>query len=451
MQGRCRFVVGAFAAVVASVLGAGTAPAAPVFKSPVEISPAGQHGFEPQVVVDGAGRVHSVWSRSDGTSFRIQYSTRTATGDWSPAVDVSAAGQDASEPQLDVDPAGNLLVVWTRFDGGNLRIQATFKPQGGGFTAPAGISDAGFDAGEPQVDFDAQGKAVVVWTRFDGTTPEMCCRRVQASIRTAGVNGVFQSPVTLSPPGQDGSSPQVDAGPNADANTAVVWTRSDGAHMRVQATRRNDNATYPRPAQAGQLRASLVPAYNQCTPASANRMHGPPLAHDSCAPATPSSGVLAVGSRSVASVRWSVITGDESTDANEADVQVVVRISDVRNTNTAGTDYIGRLGVRADLQITDQRNAAEQPESGTVRTSPLQLSVQCTGTTATNIGATCDASTSLNALLPGAVLERKRAIWAIGQTVVMDAGPNETGYAACPPTCGDGDERPFLRQGVFIP
>jgi hypothetical protein len=150
-------------------------------------------------------------------------------------------------------------------------------------------------------------------------------------------------------------------------------------------------------------------------------------------------------------VRWNVIQGDETTEVNEADVQAVIRINDVHNTDAARTDYIGRLGIKVDLQITDQRNAPEQPEAGTSKTSPLQLSIQCTGTAATTIGATCNANTSLNALLPGAVLERKRAIWALGQTVVMDAGPNQTGYATCPPTCGDGDERAFMRQGVFVP
>ena len=37
------------------------------------------------------------------------------------------------------------------------------------------------------------------------------------------------------------------------------------------------------------------------------------------------------------------------------------------------------------------------------------------------------------------------------QVIVKDAGPNGTGLASCPPTCGDGDETQFLRQGIFIP
>jgi hypothetical protein len=59
--------------------------------------------------------------------------------------------------------------------------------------------------------------------------------------------------------------------------------------------------------------------------------------------------------------------------------------------------------------------------------------VECAATAAAP-GATCSASTSVDALIPGAVPEGKRSIWALGQVEVR--GP---------------DDRPFLRQGVFIP
>jgi hypothetical protein len=36
--------------------------------------------------------------------------------------------------------------------------------------------------------------------------------------------------------------------------------------------------------------------------------------------------------------------------------------------------------------------------------------------------------------------------------MVNDAGANGTGYGpGCPPACGDGDERAYLRQAVFAP
>jgi hypothetical protein len=128
----------------------------------------------------------------------------------------------------------------------------------------------------------------------------------------------------------------------------------------------------------------------------------------------------------------------------------VVKVDDVRN-HPSGSDYTGRIGISVPLQITDQRNAPEQPEPGTTVTVPIVWSVQCVTTVETTRGSTCNATTTLNALFPGAVLETKRTMWELGQVIVKDAGPNGTGYAACPPTCGDGDETVFMRQGIFVP
>jgi hypothetical protein len=448
--GRWYFLV----AVVVSILAlAGTANASPTYLTPIDLSAAGQDGFEPQVGVDGTGQVHAVWTRSDGTNFRIQYATRTANGDWSAPVNISDAGQAASSPQIDVDPSGNVLVVWTRSDGTNLRVQATFKAAGGSFTTPATVSDPGFDASRPQVDFDNAGKAIAVWQRYDGTN-----LRVQASIRTAGPSGSFLAEVTLSDPGQDAFNPQQAAGPNVDANGVVVWTRSDGTKLRVQSSRRRDVVGYARPKGASPTRAPLVPAYNPCAGAAINRNHGPPLAFQSCNPPSRSSAVLTIGSpdangfaaNSVSSVKFKVIPGNAGTEANEADVQALIKVDDVRN-HPSGTDYTGRLGLSVPLKITDQRNSGEQPDPGTVQTFPLEWSIQCVATGSTATGGSCVTTTSMNALFPGAVLEIKRTMWELGQTVVRDAGPNGTGYAACPPTCGDGDETTFMRQGIFAP
>jgi hypothetical protein len=225
----------------------------------------------------------------------------------------------------------------------------------------------------------------------------------------------------------------------------------------VQSARRRDYVGYVRPLSASAVRSSLVPAYDQCS-GSGNRVHGPPLVFPSCNPPPKSSSLLTVGTNdangvsptSKSSVKWKVVVGNAATEANEADVLVEMAINDVRN-QTGLTDYTGRLGVRMDLQMTDQRNASEMPEAGTSKTLPLEVSVQCTTTASTTTGGSCIQTTSLNAVLPGAVIERKRASWVLGQTIVRDAGANGTGYAACPPTCGDGDEKDYMRQGIFIP
>jgi hypothetical protein len=150
------------------------------------------------------------------------------------------------------------------------------------------------------------------------------------------------------------------------------------------------------------------------------------------------------------SVKIKVINGNAATEANEANVQFVVAMTDVRNKPSL-SDYTGKVLVSAPLKITDQQNADEQPAPGTTQTLPYEFPVTCTATADTTTGSTCNLTTTANAITPGGVIELKRSIWEFGQLVVRDAGPNGTGYAACPPTCGDGDESDYLRAGIFVP
>jgi hypothetical protein len=96
-------------------------------------------------------------------------------------------------------------------------------------------------------------------------------------------------------------------------------------------------------------------------------------------------------------------------------------------------------------------NGSTLDDAATAQTFPLDIPVQCNATP-TAEGGTCDATTSLNSLLPGAITEGKRTTIELGQVRIYDPGPNGTGFGAgCPPTCGDGDETVFMRQGFFVP
>jgi len=441
------FVTGALAFGCAS-----QAAATPVFLSAINISDAGQDAFEPDVVVDASGNEHHVWTRSDGTNTRIQYRIRAQNGTFGTLQTLSAAGQNASQPDIDADPAGNVVAVWTRSDGTNVRVEAASRPPGGPFGAVQVVSTAGQNADEPRVSVDDAGRAIAVWIRFD--VGSSGTGRVQAAVRPPA--GTFGAPTTISSDGQVTFEPQLDTGPAADSNTAVIWTRSDGTNLRVQSSRRRDVNGFPRPKSAAPLQASLVPAYQACS--AANRMHGPPLAHPSCNPPIRSSAPLTVGTpdangfaaNSVSTMRYGVTVGDPATSADEADVKITVNITDVRN-HPAGTDYTGRVLLTAPLTITDNDNAAETPEPATTQARPFEVPVQCSATADTTRGGVCALTTTYDAVIPGAVSERQRAMWALGQVEIKDAGPNGTGYASCPPTCGDGDETVFMRQGIFVP
>ena len=225
---------------------------------------------------------------------------------------------------------------------------------------------------------------------------------------------------------------------------------------------------YSRPKGATPFRASLVPAYIACI--SSNRTHGPPLAFASCNPPQERSDVLTVGTPDAngaaanftGSVRLETIAGNPATPADEADVSVSIGVTDVRcrTTNAACpggplSDYEGRLlAVPNALRITDRLNTPPGPAGGPgTGDGTLALPFDCAATASTAIGSTCSLSTTIDAVIPGAVTEGKRSIWEIGQVHVRDAGPNGTGFEspACPPSCGDGDETLFLREGLFVP
>jgi hypothetical protein len=431
------------ALAVALVLPA-AAQATPTFLSGINISDAGRDGFEPEVVVAGDGTVIAIWTRSDGTNFRIQSANRTATGAWSAAQTISDPGVSASGPSLAVDPAGNALAVWTQTDGTNLRITSAFRPAGGSFGAPVLVSAAGQDASAPDVSMDSTGDGLIGWQRTDGVK-----LRVQTVVRTPGAGGGFGPISTLSAPDQDAFEPKVAAGPDVDANGVAVWTRSDGTNLRVQSARRTDVVGFPRPKGASPTRVSLVPAFNQCT--SGNRSHGAPLSYGSCNPPVQSSSLLTIGSPDANAAganfsgfaRFIVVVGNAATEADEADVKVVVSATDVRN-RPALTDYAGSVSMRTFLTITDQLNAEEVPATGTTQAIPYQATVPCTTTpTITTSGSTCNLNTTADALVPGTVVENRRMNWQLGQIEVRDAGVNTVP--------GDGDDNAFLRQGVFVP
>jgi hypothetical protein len=193
------------------------------------LSVAGQSAYGPQVAVDGNGNAVVVWSRFDGTDYRIQARRRSASGNLSAVQTLSAAGQDADLPQVAIGPNGNAHVVWQRSDGTNRRIQLRRRTASGGLSAVQTLSGSGQDANGPQLAVDRDGNAVVVWYRFDGAKD-----RIQVRRRTAA--GSLSAVQTLSAAGGEADLPQVAV--DGNGNALVVWERHDGSHWRIQARHR---------------------------------------------------------------------------------------------------------------------------------------------------------------------------------------------------------------------
>jgi hypothetical protein len=140
------------------------------------LSAAGENGLDAQVGVDAGGDAVFTWQRFDGTNTRIQARARSTTGTLSVVQTLSAAGQPAFQPQVGVGADGNAVFSWLRSDGANDRAEARARPAAGTLGPVTTLSAAGQNASGPQVGVGAGGDAVVSWYRSDGTN-----YRIQAS------------------------------------------------------------------------------------------------------------------------------------------------------------------------------------------------------------------------------------------------------------------------------
>jgi hypothetical protein len=207
--------------------------------APVNLSAANQNASRPQVAVDADGDAVFTWRRFDGSGtfccFRAQARARSAAGTLSAVQTLSSAGQNAAEPQVAVDADGDGVFTWRRFDGANSRVQARARSAAGTLSAVQNLSDPGGNAHAPQVAVDADGDAVFTWARYDGTVPDPdlpCCARIQARTRSAA--GTLGGVQTLSAAGQDAFNPQV--GVDVAGNAVATWHRFDGTNDRIQAS-----------------------------------------------------------------------------------------------------------------------------------------------------------------------------------------------------------------------
>jgi hypothetical protein len=221
--------------VLVAVVGvAAPTVAAAAWTAPVTLSAAGATKYSPQVAVDVDGDAVFTWKRFDGTNNRIQARARSSTGTLSPIQNLSAAGQDAQNPQVAVDGAGNAVFTWSRFDGHDERIQARARTAAGALSPVQTLSAAEQNAYSPQVALDAAGNAVFIWHRSDGAT-----HRIQARARSS--TGTLSPVQTLSAAGQHASHPQVAVEDDGDA--IFTWSRFDGTNSRIQARARSAGGT----------------------------------------------------------------------------------------------------------------------------------------------------------------------------------------------------------------
>jgi hypothetical protein len=238
-------------------------PAGGTWSAPVDIS-TGSGGRDPHIVIDSEGNAIVTWSGYDS----VQSAVRLASnGTWQQPVEVAAIGSGAGGspggPALAVDGLGNVVTAWssTIGSGSNHIVQAATLPAGGTWQTPVEISEAGLDAGSPDVALNPAGDAVVTWSAATSAVVGSKSAIVQAAIRPAG--GAWQAPVDISEAGQEVDEPPFEpkAAVDPQGNTIAVWEGLDGEDRVIQsAVRPADSGDWQAPVNlsASEMRANDV-------------------------------------------------------------------------------------------------------------------------------------------------------------------------------------------------
>ncbi len=210
-------------------VGAASAWAAPgasagTFLTPaVDLSASGQDAGQNQVAIDASGNSVAVWVRNGV----VQYAFRATGGAnaFSTGADMPGASTTTSNVHVAMDSGGDAAAVWQTSGG---LIQAAYMPAGSGGTfgsAQTLETDATFKPVNPAIALDGNGNAVAVWEHSDGAN-----LRIEALY---GAGGAFSgTPQIVSPAGHPATDPQVGMDPSG--NATAVWLESDGTNVLVQ-------------------------------------------------------------------------------------------------------------------------------------------------------------------------------------------------------------------------
>ena len=188
----------------------------------------------PQVAFDPSGVGVAVWLQSDGTASQIR-SNRFTAGAWGTVAVLEAVTPGASRsPQIALDASGNALVVWSRYDGTSAfdNIWANRYTAGSGWgTAGLIESDNTGAATVPQVAFDASGNALAVWQQSDGSRRNIWSNRFKAG------TGWGTAELIEWNNGADADNPQIAVAGNGDA--VAVWQQNgnSGPPTRIWSNR----------------------------------------------------------------------------------------------------------------------------------------------------------------------------------------------------------------------
>lgn len=124
----------------------------------VIISPGVPDSINPTLGIDSMGRLHSAWYQYNLRTYQVRHTTFAQS--WSPPVQVSQ-GEDASTVAMALGPTDAVYLVWERHEPSGTRIY--FAERTHEWNAQQPVSAAGEQASNPSIAVDPHGTPYVAW------------------------------------------------------------------------------------------------------------------------------------------------------------------------------------------------------------------------------------------------------------------------------------------------
>jgi len=209
---------------------------APQYLGDTPVADAVEDAYDPQVAIDSAGNALVVWTQTDTThsDLDVWANRYLAVGGWQGAGLVDGDTATVENPQVAFDAAGNALVVWWDSSVAGSAIWARrHEPAGTGWQATVSLgSDTNEVLSDPHLAFDASGNAIVVWQQFNSTD---WIFSVWANRYQAGTTSWSGAQLLEHDDVGDHSDPAIAMDP--DGNAMAVWAYNDLHIVGIQASR----------------------------------------------------------------------------------------------------------------------------------------------------------------------------------------------------------------------
>jgi len=186
----------------------------------------------PSIAIQDNGNAMAVWPQTNGIRDNIWASRYVVGSGWSTPVliETNTAG-NAYAPNVAIDANGDAIAVWHKYDGTRNNIWANRFVPGTGWGAATLIETNNTQsASYPRIAMNANGDAIAVWDQYDGARNNIWANRYVVGTGTWGAAELIETD-------NAGSAVSPSIAVDVNGNAIAVWVQSDGTRFNLWTNR----------------------------------------------------------------------------------------------------------------------------------------------------------------------------------------------------------------------